>query len=261
MVEFNAKEQLPGLIDWMRAQMNACGGKTAVVGISGGKDSSVTAALCVKAYGRENVVGVLMPDGVQSDIDYSNGLVDVLDIRHYTFNIHGGTSGILNEMERVGIDASRQTRVNLPSRIRMATLYAIAQSEEGGIVINTSNLSEDWVGYCTIYGDSAGAFSPLGMYTTEEVIALGAELGLPERFLIKPPSDGLTGKTDEDNLGFTYHAVNEYMRKGIADPAIKEQIDRKHKTSRFKFQTLPVYQNGLPIVIPDETDYYNPEKK
>ncbi len=261
MVEFNAKEQLPGLLDWMRAQMKACGGKTAVVGISGGKDSSVTAALCVKAYGRENVVGVLMPDGVQSDIDYSNGLVDVLDIRHYTFNIHGGTSGILNEMERVGIDASRQTRVNLPSRIRMATLYAIAQSEEGGIVINTSNLSEDWVGYCTIYGDSAGAFSPLGMYTTEEVIALGAELGLPERFLIKPPSDGLTGKTDEDNLGFTYHAVNEYMRKGIADPAIKEQIDRKHKTSRFKFQTLPVYQNGLPIVIPDETDYYNPEKK
>ena len=109
--------------------------------------------------------------------------------------------------------------MNLPSRIRMATLYAIAQSEEGGIVINTSNLSEDWVGYCTIYGDSAGAFSPLGMYTTEEVIALGAELGLPERFLIKPPSDGLTGKTDEDNLGFTYHAVNEYIRKGEVDPA------------------------------------------
>ena len=165
MAEFNAKQQLPGLLDWMRAQMKACGGKTAVIGISGGKDSSVTAALSVAAYGRENVVGVLMPDGVQPDIDYSNGLVDVLNIRHYTFNIHGGTSGILDEMARVGIDASRQTKVNLPSRIRMATLYAIAQSEEGGIVINTSNLSEDWVGYCTIYGDSAGAFSPLGMYT------------------------------------------------------------------------------------------------
>ena len=240
MAEFNAKQQLPGLLDWMRAQMKACGGKTAVIGISGGKDSSVTAALSVAAYGRENVVGVLMPDGVQPDIDYSNGLVDVLNIRHYTFNIHGGTSGILDEMARVGIDASRQTKVNLPSRIRMATLYAIAQSEEGGIVINTSNLSEDWVGYCTIYGDSAGAFSS---------------------FLIKPPSDGLTGKTDEDNLGFTYHAVNEYIRKGEVDPAIKEQIDRKHKVSRFKFQTLPVYQNGLPIVLPEETDYYNPNKK
>ena len=261
MAEFNAKQQLPGLLDWMRAQMKACGGKTAVIGISGGKDSSVTAALSVAAYGRENVVGVLMPDGVQPDIDYSQALVEHLRIPHCTINIHDAVQGVLTEMERVGLTPSRQTVVNLPSRIRMSTLYAVAQSLDGGVVINTSNLSEDWVGYCTIYGDSAGAFSPLGMYTTEEVIALGAEMGLPERFLIKPPSDGLTGKTDEDNLGFTYHAVNEYIRKGEVDPAIKEQIDRKHKVSRFKFQTLPVYQNGLPIVLPEETDYYNPNKK
>lgn len=255
-MDFNAKEQLPGLIEWMRQQMKNCGGKTAVVGISGGKDSSVIAALCVEAYGRENVVGVLMPNGIQPDIDYSNGLVEFLNIKHYVFNIHGGTSGILDEMAHVGIDASRQTKVNLPSRIRMATLYAIAQSVDCGIVINTSNISEDWVGYCTIYGDSAGAFSPIGMYTTEEVIAIGAELGLPEKFLIKPPSDGLTGLTDEDNLGFTYHAVNEYIRKGIADPEIKEKIDQKHRTSRFKFETIPVYHNGLPIVIEDGTDFY-----
>ena len=255
-MEFNAKEQLPGLIDWMRARMTACGGKTAVVGISGGKDSSVTAALCIRAYGRENVLGVLMPDGVQPDIDYSNGLVDVLGLNHITFNIHGGTSGILEEMERAGLTPSRQTRVNLPSRMRMAALYAVAQSVEGGIVLNTSNLSEDWVGYCTIYGDSAGAFSPLGMYTTEEVIALGRELGLPEKFLLKPPSDGLTGLTDEDNLGFSYHAVNEYIRKGVADPEIRAQIDRRHTASRFKFQTMPLYHNGLPIVIEDGTDYY-----
>ena len=255
-MEFNAKEQLPGLIDWMRAQMTACGGKTAVVGISGGKDSSVTAALCIRAYGRENVLGVLMPDGVQPDIDYSNGLVDVLGLHHITFNIHGGTSGILEEMERAGLTPSRQTRVNLPSRMRMAALYAVAQSVEGGIVLNTSNLSEDWVGYCTIYGDSAGAFSPLGMYTTEEVIALGRELGLPEKFLLKPPADGLTGLTDEDNLGFSYHAVNEYIRKGVADPEIRAQIDRRHAASRFKFQTMPLYHNGLPIVIEDGTDYY-----
>ena len=255
-MEFNAKEQLPGLIDWMRAQMAACGGKTAVVGISGGKDSSVTAALCIRAYGRENVLGVLMPDGVQPDIDYSNGLVDVLGLHHITFNIHGGTSGILEEMERAGLTPSRQTRVNLPSRMRMAALYAVAQSVEGGIVLNTSNLSEDWVGYCTIYGDSAGAYSPLGMYTTEEVIALGRELGLPEKFLLKPPSDGLTGLTDEDNLGFSYHAVNEYIRKGVADPEIRAQIDRRHTASRFKFQTMPLYHNGLPIVIEDGTDYY-----
>ena len=152
---------------------------------------------------------------------------------------------------------SRQTRVNLPSRMRMLTLYAVAQSEKGGIVLNTSNLSEDWVGYCTVYGDAAGAFSPLGMYTTEEVIALGAELGLPEKFLLKPPADGLSGLTDEDNLGFSYHAVNEYIRRGVCpDEAVREKIDRMHRASRFKFQTLPVYHNGLPMALTDETDYY-----
>ena len=236
--------------------MKACGGKTAVIGISGGKDSSVVAALAVAAYGKENVVGVLMPDGIQPDIDYSNGLVEFLGIRHYVFNIQGGTGGILDEMARLGMKPSRQTTVNLPSRMRMVTLYAIAQSENAGIVLNTSNLSEDWVGYCTIYGDSAGAFSPLGMYTTEEVIALGRELGLPEKFLLKPPSDGLTGLTDEDNLGFSYHAVNEYIRTGKADPEIRAQIDQKHAASRFKFETMPLYHNGLPIVIEDGTDYY-----
>ena len=256
MYDFQAKEQLPGLLDWMREQMNACRGKTAVVGISGGKDSSVIAALCCKAYGRENVVGVLMPDGVQNDIDYSNGLVEHLGIRHYTINIHAAVRGVLDEMERLGIEPTRQTTVNLPSRIRMSTLYAIAQSVESGIVINTSNLSEDWVGYCTIYGDSAGAFSPIGMYTTDEVIAIGRVLGLPERFLVKPPSDGLTGLTDEDNLGFTYRAVNEYIREGVCDPAVRERIDALHRSSRFKFQTLPVYHNGLPMRIEDGTDFY-----
>ena len=260
-MEFNAQLQLAGLLEWMKARMDECYGKTAVIGISGGKDSSTVAALAVAAYGREHVMGVLMPDGVQPDIDYSNGLVEVLNIPHVTINIHDAVTGVVEELKRVGIEPSRQTLVNLPSRVRMATLYAVAQSVESGIVLNTSNLSEDWVGYCTIYGDSAGAFSPLGMYTTEEVIALGRVLGLPEKFLIKPPSDGLTGLTDEDNLGFTYHAVNEYIRRGIVDPDIKVQIDRKHASSRFKFQTLPVYQNGLPIVIEDGTDYYNPDKK
>ena len=242
--------------DGLAKRLEHARAKTAVIGISGGKDSSVTAALSVAAYGRENVVGVLMPDGVQPDIDYSQALVEHLRIPHCTINIHDAVQGVLTEMERVGLTPSRQTVVNLPSRIRMSTLYAVAQSLDGGVVINTSNLSEDWVGYCTVYGDATGAFSPLGMYTTEEVIALGRQLGLPEKFLIKPPSDGLTGLTDEDNLGFTYHAVNEYVRRGVVDPAIKEQIDAKHRASRFKFQTIPVYHNGLPMALEDETNYY-----
>ena len=216
-MEFNPQKQLAGLLEWMDQQMTLCHGKTAVIGISGGKDSSTVAALAVAAYGRENVYGVLMPNGVQPDIDYSQALVEHLQIPHCTINIHDAVQGVLQEMEKAGLTPSRQTRVNLPSRIRMATLYAVAQTVPDGIVINTSNLSEDWVGYCTIYGDSAGAFSPLGMYTTEEVIALGRVLGLPEKFLVKAPSDGLTGLTDEDNLGFTYHAVNEYVRRGVCD--------------------------------------------
>ena len=256
MYEFNAKTQMPGLLDWMRAQMKNCGGKTAVVGVSGGKDSSVVTALCRAAYGVENVLGVLMPCGVQPDIDYSRGLVETLGVRSVTLNIHAAVESVLSELSRAGIEPSRQTKVNLPSRVRMATLYAAAQSVEGGIVVNTSNLSEDWVGYCTVYGDSAGAFSPLGMYTTEEVIALGRELGLPERFLVKPPSDGLTGLTDEDNLGFPYSAVNRYIREGIVSDELREQIDRKHRASRFKFQTIPVYHNALPIVVEDGTDFY-----
>lgn len=255
-MDFNPQLQLAGLLEWMDAQLKACHGRTAVIGISGGKDSSTVAALAAAAYGREHVFGVLMPDGVQPDIDYSQALVEHLQIPRCTINIHDAVQGVLKEMERAGLTPSRQTTVNLPSRIRMSTLYAVAQSLDGGVVINTSNLSEDWVGYCTIYGDSAGAFSPLGMYTTEEVIALGRQLGLPERFLIKPPSDGLTGLTDEDNLGFTYHAVNEYVRRGVADPAIKEQIDARHRASRFKFQTIPVYHNGLSMALEDETDYY-----
>ena len=255
-MDFNPQLQLAGLLEWMDTQLKACHGRTAVIGISGGKDSSTVAALAAAAYGREHVFGVLMPDGVQPDIDYSQALVEHLQISHCTINIHDAVQGVLKEMARVGLTPSRQTTVNLPSRIRMSTLYAVAQSLDDGVVINTSNLSEDWVGYCTIYGDSAGAFSPLGMYTTEEVIALGRQLGLPEKFLIKPPSDGLTGLTDEDNLGFTYHAVNEYVRRGVADPVIKEQIDAKHRASRFKFQTIPVYHNGLPMALEEETDYY-----
>ena len=260
-MEFNPQLQLVGLLEWMHTQMEACHGRTAVIGISGGKDSSTVAALAAAAYGRDHVYGVLMPNGVQPDIDYSQALVEHLQFPHCTINIHDAVQGVLTEMERAGLTPSRQTVVNLPSRIRMSTLYAVAQSLDAGVVINTSNLSEDWVGYCTIYGDSAGAFSPLGMYTTEEVIALGRQLGLPEKFLIKPPSDGLTGLTDEDNLGFTYHAVNEYIRRGVVDEKIKADIDHKHAVSRFKFQTLPVYQNGLPIVLEEPTDYYNPDKK
>jgi len=136
-------------------------------------------------------------------------------------------------------------------------LYGLAQSLNA-VVINTSNLSEDWVGYATIYGDTAGAFSPLGQLTTEEVIALGRTLGLSEKFLVKAPSDGLTGKTDEEVLGFSYPLLNRYLREGICeDEAIKERIDRLHRQSRFKFLPIPMFEAPYDILAEDIAHIYH----
>lgn len=251
-------ELVTRLVEWMRERLNSTGAKNAVVGISGGKDSSTVAALCVKAYGKDHVFGVLMPDGEQSDIDYAKDLSKALDIQSTVVNIHGVTSAfyeMLNASDMID-EISRQTILNLPPRVRMTTLYAIAQSKDA-VVVNTSNLSEDWVGYATIYGDTTGAFSPLAMLTTDEVIQLGLALGLEERFVVKPPSDGLTGKTDEDVLGFTYAALNDYIREGKVTEALKPVIDRKHLISRFKFQTIPMFNPHLPIVAEDIAHVYD----
>ncbi len=213
-------------------------GCNAVVGISGGKDSSVVAALCVEALGRERVIGVLMPNGQQHDIDVSRKLVEFLGIRSYTVDIHDAVEGVKNA---IPFELSEQSRVNLPARIRMATLYAVSQSNNGRVA-NTCNLSEDWVGYATRYGDGAGDFSPLSHLTVQEVKAIGRALGLPEIFVEKIPEDGLSGKTDEDNLGFTYKVLDRYIREGVIDdPETKERIDRLHKANLFKLQLMPSF--------------------
>lgn len=241
MMNFDAKAHLPGLLDWMCQQMRACGGKTAVVGISGGKDSSVAAALCVRALGVDRVIGVLMPNGEQSDIAMSRLLVEHLGIRHFVVNIQDGYQGLLDEVRRQLGDVSRDTEINLAPRLRMATLYAVAQSNNGRVV-NTCNLSEDWVGYSTRYGDSAGDFSPLSMLCVREVKALGRELGLPECLVEKVPIDGLCGQTDEEKLGFTYAALDAYIRDGVEpDAATKARIDRLYKLNRFKVRFMDVF--------------------
>ena len=224
--------------EWFEKNGKNC---CAVIGISGGKDSSVVAALCVEALGKENVIGVLMPNGTQSDISDSLKLVDFLNIPNITVNIAEGVSGILNNVrECIGI--SEQTRVNLPPRIRMATLYAVSQSLNGRVA-NTCNLSEDWVGYSTRYGDSVGDFSPLSRLTSDEVIAIGDECGLPYELTHKIPSDGLCGKTDEENLGFTYEVLNKYIRTGVCeDENIKKRIDRLHSMNLFKLQLMPCFE-------------------
>ena len=218
-------------------------GCNAVLGISGGKDSSICAALCVEALGVDRVIGVTMPNGVQPDIDDSVKLIKHLGIRRYNVNIGESFKALMAEVEaQLGHEASAQTRINMAPRLRMTALYAVSQSNNGRVV-NTCNLSEDWVGYSTRYGDAAGDFSPLGGLTVAEVLAIGEVLGLPEELVHKAPSDGLTGLTDEDNLGFTYAVLDRYIRTGeCEDPATKALIDRKHVQNLFKLQPIPHFE-------------------
>lgn len=244
------KKVTQDIAQWIRDFFEENGkGCNAVLGISGGKDSSVAAALCVEALGKDRVIGVLMPNGEQSDIDMSRLLVEHLGIRYTVVNIADAFNGMIggiekaesgNGYENAGISA--QARVNLPPRLRMACVYAVSQCNNGRVV-NTCNLSEDWVGYSTRYGDAAGDFSPLSRLTVEEVKQVGRELGLPDVLVDKVPSDGLCGKTDEDNLGFTYAVLDEYIRTGVcADPDTKALIDRKHRMNKFKLQLMPCYE-------------------
>lgn len=238
---FNAKEMKDRCVQWIRDWFEENGaGCNAVVGISGGKDSSVVAALCVEALGKDRVIGVLMPCGVQADIDMARKLVDFLEIRNYEVNIKAALDGVLGALPEIEI--STQSRTNLPPRIRMTVLYAVSQSVNGRVA-NTCNLSEDWVGYSTRYGDSVGDFSPLSRLTVTEVKAIGRELGLPADLVDKVPIDGLCGKTDEENLGFTYAALDRYIREGICEDAeVKERIDTLHKRNLFKLELMPCFE-------------------
>lgn len=246
-MSFNAEKTKAELVEWLRSWFEENGpGCTAVVGISGGKDSSVCAALCAEALGKDRVLGVLMPNGVQNDIDDSRKLVSHLGIDFITINIHAPVEYILRSMCDADLASlSNQTVVNLPPRIRMATLYAVSQSVNGR-VINTCNLSEDYVGYSTRWGDSVGDVSPLANLTVGEVKAIGHALGLPKELVEKTPSDGLCGKTDEDNLGFSYETLDKYIRTGTCeDVKAREKIDALHEKNLFKLRPIPTFFPGL----------------
>jgi len=246
---FNAKKVKNECVQWIRDFFEKNGpGCNAVIGISGGKDSSVTAALCVEALGKERVIGVLMPNGEQADIDKALLLVEHLGIKYFIVNIKDAVDGVI---KNIPFELSDQSRINLPPRIRMSTLYAVSQSHNGRVA-NTCNLSEDWVGYSTRYGDSVGDFSPCSHLTVQEVKAIGRLLGLPDVLVDKAPSDGLCGKTDEDNLGFTYAVLDKYIREGVIDDEeTKKLIDKKHKANLFKLKLMPSFDPGIEVKIED----------
>ena len=239
---FNAEKVKKDCVKWIKEFFDNNGPDcNAIVGISGGKDSSVAAALCVEALGKERVIGVLMPQGEQHDIDMAYMLVNHLGIKHYLINVKDAVDGVMKNIP-AELNISEQSKQNLPPRIRMSTLYAVSQSCNGR-VCNTCNLSEDWVGYSTRYGDSVGDFSPMSNLTVTEVKEIGHILGLPKELVNKTPIDGLCGKSDEENLGFTYAELDRYIREGvIEDEEKKKLIDKKHVQNLFKLKLMPSFE-------------------
>ena len=250
-MKFNVEKATEGIIKWIQNWFDKNGkGCNAVIGISGGKDSTVCAGLLVKALGKDRVIGVLMPNGGQADINDSYKVCELLGINKYVINIEQAYQHILRSMVFNLINVSKQTEENLPPRLRMSVLYAVSQSVNGR-VCNTCNLSEDWVGYSTRYGDSVGDFSPLSNYTVTEVKEIGHYLGLPAELVDKTPIDGLCGKSDEENLGFTYAELDQYIRNGILpSPEKKKIIDDKHIKNAFKLCLMQVApQYGYPETL------------
>lgn len=248
---FDVKKVTEDLILWTRGWFADNGkGCTAVIGISGGKDSTVAAAICVKALGKDRVIGVLMPNGVQKDLSDSQKVVDHLGIRSVTCNISSAVNAVTDSIHASGlVSISEQSLVNLPPRIRMVTLYAVSQSVNGR-VINTCNLSENICGFSTLYGDHAGDVSVFDRLTVTEIRAIGHYLGLPSDLVDKIPSDGLTGKSDEDVYGFSYDELDRYIRtEKCENPTVKEKIQRRYQNGKFKLDLInfPHYDPALTI--------------
>ncbi len=229
-------------VAWIRDYFEKNGpGCPAVLGVSGGKDSSIVAALCVEALGADRVIGVLMPYRRQKDIADAYRVAEHLGIRTYTIDVFESVQAVLKSMG--GIKPSVQTRINLTPRIRMATLYAVSQSL-GGRVANTCNLSENWIGFSTHYGDSAGDFAPIYMLTVTELYELGKALGLPIDLAVKKPA--CDHGTDEDVIGFSYATLDAYIRTGICpDEAVKKKIDLLHAKNQFKLELIPRFEPTL----------------
>lgn len=268
--EFNAKQATQECIKWIHDWFDKNGKDcNAIIGISGGKDSTIVASLCVQALGKDRVIGVLMPNGVQADIEDSKKVCELLGIKNYTVNINDAFAFLQNSVE-IGFEnagdkvpVTDQSVINLPPRLRMTTLYYIAQRLNGRVA-NTCNFSEEYVGYSTRWGDSCGDFAPLSNFTVTEVLAIGDELGLPEYLVHKTPSDGLCGKTDEDNLGVSYAMIDTVIRGVPAeDPETQlavEKISKLHRSTEFKrrpIASFDYYTNYTKIKMTEKIEIKN----
>lgn len=248
----NPKRTKDEIVQWIRSYFESNGpGCDAVVGISGGKDSSVVAALCVEALGKERVVGVMMPNGEQPDLDDSKQLIEFLGIRYAYTDISKAVSAVSDQVA-LNMNVSDQTRINLPPRIRMATLYAISQSlPHGGRVANTCNRSEDYVGYSTKFGDSAGDFSPLANLMVHEVIQIGYELLLPKVVL---SSDWRYDRDDPRYNGDYLELEAELLKYGVRLYGFTPELPSCHRGMEIDYWLKEHSEVGDFVILDDRTD-------
>lgn len=238
MYEFNAERVHDDCVQWVRKWFRENGRDcNAVIGMSGGKDSTIAAAICAEAIGEHRVIGVAIPDSGQGDNE-AKEICEYLGIKYYSYSIKNVTSAIEREFlistAEDNVKFSNQSAQNVPPRVRMTVLFAFAQSMNGRVV-NTCNLSENYLGYCTLFGDDAGTFSPLGLLTVTELLEIGDYMGLPRKWVHKIPDDGLPHScSDEEKFGFTYAALDKYLRTGECDAETKEKIKAMHEKNKFK---------------------------
>ena len=246
------KELVQWIRDWFEHNGKGC---NAVIGISGGKDSTICCALLCEAIGKDRVIGILMPNGVQHDIDVSKEVCEYYGIKHFIVNIRQSVDAYKKMLKDNGLEITNQTAYNIPPRVRMTTLYAFSQSLNGRVV-NTSNLSEDYVGWMTLFGDAAGDFSPLSFLTVTEVRKLGHEMGVPAKWVDKAPEDGLVGTTDEEALGVTYEQIDEYITTGEVkgDKKAEERIVALINKSKFKLKPMAAYKPSYGLLRKYGTD-------
>lgn len=253
---FDAVKVKNDCVQWIRDYFKDNPDGKAILGISGGKDSTIAAALCVEALGADRVIGVLMPQGKQNDISDSYEVVARLKLQYHVVNIGAACEELYRFLADAvylsngmnAIKSNSMITTNTPARLRMATLYAVAALYPHSRVVNTCNRSEDYVGYSTKFGDAAGDFSPLGNLTVREVLAIGDILDLPHHLVHKTPSDGMCGKTDEDNLGFTYEELDDYLLNGTeckTDLEIIQKIEKMHRATRHKYQPMPSFLHNI----------------
>ena len=232
------------VIQWIRDYFKDNTEGKAIIGISGGKDSTICAALLVEALGADRVIGVMMPNGVQFDIEDSKRVINYLGIPSETVNIGMAYNSLLYNLGYpCDAEIPDMIRTNLPSRLRMSTLYAVAALYPNSRVVNTSNWSERYIGYCTKGGDTVADFSPLGNLTVREVLMIGDDLGLPYDLVHKTPSDGMSGKSDEEKIGFTYDELDNYIlyvEDGLSDEAVAK-IEKMHKANEHKLKDMPTF--------------------